>query len=107
MIELRQSNEGYWSAELHETYIGLEFLTNYYPVGDKHTAMPAAWAGNRVLVPVNSWLKLEPIIKQLVEDGVARPLSATETTELITNTRLPLTEQLRRKETDDGKTSER
>lgn len=98
MIELRQSNNGCWSAELHETYIGLAFLTDYYPVGDKYTANPAAMVGERVLVPVNSWPELEPIIKQLVEDGVARPLSATETTELITKTRLPLTEQLRRKE---------
>ena len=98
MIELRQSNNGCWSAELHETYIGLEFLTNYYPAGTKRTVKPAAWAGSRWLVPVNSCPELEPIIKQLVEDGVARPLSATETTELITKTRLPLTEQLRRKE---------
>lgn len=74
MIELRQSNNGYWSAELNETYIGLAFLADYYPVGCKYTA---------------------------------RPLSAPETIELITNTRLPLTEQLRRKEPDDGKTAER
>ena len=98
MIELRQNNSGCWSAELHETYIGLAFLTDYYPVGNKYTAKPAAKAGDRVLVPVNRWMDLEPIIKQLVEEGTARPLSATETTELITKTRLPLTEQLRRKE---------
>lgn len=98
MIELRQSNEGCWSAEIHETYIGLAFLVDYYPVGDKYTAKPAAMAGDRVLVPVNAWAELRPIIRQLVEDGTARPLSATETTELITKTRLPLTEQLRRKE---------
>ena len=98
MIELRQSSEGCWSAEIHETYIGLAFLTDYYPVGDKYTAKPAAYAGDRVLVPVNSWSDLEPIIRQLVEDGTARPLSATETAELITEKRLPLTEQLRRKE---------
>lgn len=98
MIELRQSNNGCWSAELHETYIGLSFLTDYYPVGNKYTDKPAAKAYDRVLVPVNSWQELEPIIKQLVEDGVARPLSATETTDLIIKTRLPLTEQLRRKE---------
>lgn len=98
MIELRQSKEGCWSAELHETYIGLAFLTDYYPVGDKYTANPAAMVGERVLVPVNAWAELRPIIKQLVEDGIARPLSAAETTELITKTRLPLTEQLRRKE---------
>lgn len=98
MIELRQSNNGCWSAELHETYIGLVFLTDYYPVGNRYTASPVAKARDRVLVPVNSWVELEPIIKQLVEDGIAKPLSATETTELITKTRLPLTEQLRRKE---------
>lgn len=98
MIELRQSNNGCWSAELHETYIGLVFLTDYYSVGDRYTTSPVAKARDRVLVPVNSWAELEPIIKQLVEDGTASPLSATETTELITKTRLPLTEQLRRKE---------
>ena len=98
MIELRQNNSGCWLAKTHETYIGLAFLTDYYPVGNKYTAKPAARAHDRVLVPVNRWIDLEPIIKQLVEEGTARPLSAAETTELITKTQLPLTEQLRRKE---------